>query len=602
MVQTSATIIELDMGKLEDALRRAEEKLDEKDYAMLKLLAESYAYLSDLVGDKTTTIARLRKLLFGSKTEKTAAVVGQPQAGSPAKSQEQASPDESVSSPPPEPSAARADADAVADAQENVAGVKPVRNHGRNGVQAYTGAEQIEVPHPSLQSGDPCPTCVTGTVYDTGRPGVVLRLVGQPPVGAKVYYLQKLRCNLCGDLFTASLPDGVGTEKRDATVGSMIALLRYGTGVPLNREGTLQANLGIPLPPSTQWDIVAAQAERAEPVFEELAQRAAQGEVLYNDDTTVRILEAMGKRARRAALAEETARATSAENRPGAAVEDSSDDSAKKSKSHRTGTFTSGIVSTREGRRIAIFLSGHQHAGENLADVLRRRAAEMPAPIQMCDALSRNIPGELKTLLANCLAHGRRQFVDVAEQFPEECRHVLESFGVVYRNDAIAKDRNLSREERLLWHQAESGPVMEDLHAWLGRQLDEHRVEPNSTLGKAMAYLLRHWAKLTLFLRVAGAPLDNNICEQALKKAIRHRRNSLFYKTHHGAHVGDVFMSLIHTCELGGSNPFDYLTEIERHVDDVGMNPQNWLPWNYRETLERMRHGQAPSEESCQDE
>jgi hypothetical protein len=196
----------------------------------------------------------------------------------------------------------------------------------------------------------------------------------------------------------------------------------------------------------------------------------------------------------------------------------------------------------------------------------------------------------------------RRQFVDVAEQFPEECRHVLESLAVVYGNDAIAKQRNLSSQERLLWHQAESGPVMEDLHTWLARQFDEHRVEPNSTLGKAMAYLLRHWTKLTLFLRVPGAPLDNNICEQALKKAIRHRRNSLFYKTHHGAHVGDVFMSLIHTCELCGSNPFDYLTELERHADRVGMKPQHWLPWNYRETLERMKHAQGPSEDSCQDE
>jgi hypothetical protein len=597
MVQTIATIIELDMGNLEDVLRRAEEKLDEKDYATLKTLAEAYAYVSELIGEKNTSIARLRKLLFGSKTEKTAAVVGRSQADSLAPSQDSASPAQS-DSPPPESSAAP---EAVAGVEEDAAGVKSVRNHGRIGADAYTGAEQIKIPHPSLQSGDPCPTCVTGIVYDTGRPGVVLRLVGQPPVGAKVYYLQKLRCNLCGDLFTPALPEGVGTEKRDATVGSMIALLRYGTGMPFNREGTLQANLGIPLPASTQWDIVAERAERAEGVFEELAQQAAQGEVVYNDDTTVRILEAIGERARRAALAESSAQATSPENQLASAVEDSSDGMTKKSKRERTGTFTSGIVSTREGRRIAIFLSGHQHAGENLADVLRRRAAELPAPIQMCDALSRNIPRELKTLLANCLAHGRRQFVDVVKQFPEECRHVLESLGAVYRNDAIAKERNLSPEERLLWHQAESGPVLEDLHAWLGKQLDERRVEPNSSLGKAMAYLLRHWAKLTLFLRVAGAPLDNNICEQALKKAIRHRRNSLFYKTYHGAHVGDVFMSLIHTCELGGVNPFDYLTEIERHADHVGMNPRNWLPWNYRETLEAMNHGQASSQEGCQD-
>jgi len=268
----------------------------------------------------------------------------------------------------------------------------------------------------------------------------------------------------------------------------------------------------------------------------------------------------------------------------------------------RTGMFTTGIVATADGHKIALFLSGSQHAWENLKDVLVRRAAELPPPIPMCDPLARNLPGKLKTILANCLAHGRRQFVDVADRFPEECRHVLEAISVTYRNDAIARERSLSPEQRLLFHQAESGPTMEELHVWLVRQFDERRVEPNSALGGAISYLLKHWEKLTLFLRVPGAPLDNNICEQALKKAIRHRRNSLFYKTHHGAHVGDLFMSLIHTCELCRANPFDYLTELERHADCAGVNPQNWMPWNYRETLEGMRHGQTPSEESRQED
>jgi transposase len=590
MVQTKPTIIELDMGKLEDALRRAEGRLDEQDYAMLKALADSYAYLSELVGDKTTTITRLRKLLFGAKTEKTAAVVGAPQTNAPTGPEDRSASGEDAPPQSPEQStpSSATEGSSGGTAQNDAATSSRPRNHGRNGVDAYTGAEKIEVPHPSLQPGDPCPQCTAGTVYETGRPGVVIRLIGQAPVGAKVYYLQKLRCNLCGVVFSAQPPDqrfrvGARNEKYDATAGSMMALLKYGSGVPFHRAETLQAGLGIPLPASTQWDIVAAQAERAEPVFEELARQAAQGEVLYNDDTTVKILAAMDERARQAALAEK------------------GDDSAKKSPRERTGTFTSGIVSTREGRRMALFFSGHQHAGENLADVLGRRRTELPAPIQMCDALSRNLPGELKTLLANCLAHGRRQFVDVAEQFPDECRHVLESLAVVYHNDAMARERNLSPQERLLWHQARSGPAMEDLHAWLGRQLDERRVEPNSGLGKAMAYLLRHWEKLTLFLRVPGAPLDNNLCERALKKAIRHRRNSLFYKTHHGAHVGDVFMSLIHTCELCGANPFDYLTVLDRHADSLGANPQNWMPWNYRETLERTEHAHPPPEESPQD-
>jgi transposase len=445
--------------------------------------------------------------------------------------------------------------------------------HGRNGADAYTGAEKIEVPHESLQAGDPCPKCEEGTVYETNRPGVLVRLVGQAPLRALVYYLQKLRCNLCGTVFTAQTPEGVGTKKYDATAGSMIALLKYGMGMPFNRNGTLQGSLGVPLPASTQWDIVEAQAKRAEPAFEELLRQAAQGDVLHNDDTGVKILELMGERARQAALADETSA-------------DSAEDSAKKPKAERTGMFTTGIVSTKEGHKIALFFSGRQHAGENLKDVLTRRAAELPPPIQMCDALARNAPAELKTILANCLAHGRRQFVDVADRFPEECQHVLEAFSVVYHNDAIAKARQLSPAERLLFHQAESGPTMEELHVWLVQQFEQRRVEPNSALGGAISYLLRHWEKLTLFLRVPGAPLDNNICERALKKAIRHRRNSLFYKTNHGAHVGDVFMSLIHTCELGGANPFDYLTELDRHADEAAVNPQHWMPWNYRQVLD----------------
>jgi hypothetical protein len=323
------------------------------------------------------------------------------------------------------------------------------------------------------------------------------------------------------------------------------------------------------LPASTQWDIVEAKAEQIEPAFEELIRQAADGEVVHNDDTTVKILEMMGERAKAEAFAE-----------------DSSKEDAEESpkKPERRGLFTSGIVSTREGRKIALFFSGRQHAGENLKDVLSHRAQTLAAPIQMCDALSRNLPVDFETIVAHCLAHGRRQFVDVAEQFPEECRYVLESLSVIYRNDAIARGRNLSPSARRHFHQAESGPTMEKLHVWLGRQLEDRLVEPNSSLGGAISYLLKHWERLTLFLRVAGAPLDNNICERALKKAILHRKNALFYKTGHGAHVGDVFMSLIHTCELCGANAFDYLTGLERHANELSSNPQDWMPWNYRET------------------
>ena len=128
---------------------------------------------------------------------------------------------------------------------------------------------------------------------------------------------------------------------------------------------------------------------------------------------------------------------------------------------------------------------------------------------------------------------------------------------------------------------------MEDLHGWLQAQLAQKKTEPNSALGKAINYMLRHWSGLTVFLRQPGSPIDNNLCEQVLKRAVLHRKNALFYRTLNGADVGDLFMSLIHTCELGGANSFHYLTELQRHAPQVAANPSQWMPWNYRETLER---------------
>jgi hypothetical protein len=263
--------------------------------------------------------------------------------------------------------------------------------------------------------------------------------------------------------------------------------------------------------------------------------------------------------------------------------------SRKKDYRERTGVFTSGIVSTKDGRKIALFFTGRKHAGENLGDVLRRRAAELKVPIQMCDALSRNLPRELKVILCNCNSHQRRKFVDVVESFPEECRYVLETLAEVYKNDAVAKERNLSPEERLRLHQTESGPLMEKFHTWMTEKIEGKQIEPNSGLGEAILYSLKHWKKLTRFLEVPGVPLDSNLVERALKKSIIHRNNSLFYKTEYGARVGDMYQSLIYTCQLHGADPFDYLTELQRHSEELAKNPRDWMPWNYRETLERIQ-------------
>lgn len=583
MTTPKPTIVELSINEWEDILQRAKAVLNEEDYQIVEAVVQSYAYVTDLLEDKRTTIDRLRKLLFGSGSEKTRDVVPQTPAAPPSADPPGTAPLKSAAS----------EMGGGEQAEPLQAEATSPPGHGRNGADEYSGAERIAVTHGLLSSGDVCPDCQKGKVYKMASPGVLVRIVGQAPVQAKVYELEKFRCNLCGKVFTAGAPEGVGSEKYDATAGSMIALLKYGSGLPFHRLEGLQETLGIPLPASTQWDIVHTVAGWAEPAFDELIRQAAQGQVLHNDDTTVKILEFMGKRARKEVLADF---GESPDTVDGHAVADHRTEAAPHDdpprrepppgpvanrKAERSGLFTSGIVSTCEGRRIALFFSGRQHAGENLADVLAHRAGDLPAPIQMCDALSRNLPAVFKTLLANCLAHSRRQFVDVAERFPEECRYVLESLGSVYKNDAIAREQTLSPEERLALHQAESGPIMAQLQTWCTRQFEERLVEPNSGLGQAISYLLRHWEKLTLFLREPGAPLDNNIVERALKRAIVHRKNSLFYKTMNGAHVGDVFMSLIYTCQLCGADPFDYLTQLQGHAADLAARPEAWMPWNY---------------------
>jgi hypothetical protein len=180
----------------------------------------------------------------------------------------------------------------------------------------------------------------------------------------------------------------VGKQKYDATSASMIGMLKYGGGFPFNRLHRLQESMGIPLPAATQWEIVESASKKMQPAYDELQRQAAQGELLHQDDTPMKILAHMGKRR------QERGR-----------------------QKKRTGIFTSGIVSKVGKYLIALFFTGLRHAGENLQALLERRGRNLARPIQMCDALSRNMPKALKTILANCLAHGRRKFVDAAANF-----------------------------------------------------------------------------------------------------------------------------------------------------------------------------------------
>lgn len=532
--------LELPIEELTAIIQRAEVgPISAAESAKLKALVETFALLTAELQSKQTSVERLQRMLFGASTEKTQTVLGE----TPLSAAE-------ISLPDP----ARTDDKA--------------EGHGRNAAAAYTGASKVQIEHLSLHGGDACPGCHSGKVYLMNEPAKLVRVRAMAPLQATVYECTRLRCGLCGEVYTAEAPEGVGPEKYDASCGAMVGLLRYGAGLPFNRVEKLQDGLGIPMPSSTQWDLVSVSADTLSAGHEELIRQGAQGTLVHNDDTTMRVLKLTPEQ-RAAALGAEAGET-------------------------RTGVFTSGIVSVGDGHKIALFFTGARHAGENLGEVLKRRAAELPVPIQMCDGLSHNLPDEFETLLGKCNLHARRYFVEVAENFPEEVRFVLETLRQVYKTDALARNQCLNPEERLLLHQQYSEPLMKALEQWMQVQVTERRVEPNSGLGEAIAYMRKHWEGLTLFLRVRGAPLDNNVCERALKKAVLHRRNSLFYKTLNGARVGDLFMAFIYTAELNGIAPFEYLLALLRHPQELAANPAAWMPWTYQATLAALTTGTGP--------
>jgi len=344
----------------------------------------------------------------------------------------------------------------------------------------------------------------------------------------------------------------------------VLALGRYYLGLPFYRVEGYQTMLGVPVPDATQWDQIERVADCGYAVFARLERLAAQGELIYQDDTSVRILSLIKENQQLQAQAESQGFSRSQE---------------------RTGMFTTALVVKVGERMICLYYSGRSHAGENLAALLEQRQEDQGKPLVMSDALSRNEVDETAVIRCHCLAHGRRQFSDLEDVFPTECQVVIEVLKQVFDHDEHVREERMSPETRLAYHQAYSRPLMNELKSWLEKQFDDRLVEPNSSLGKAVAYMQGHWETLTRFLSVAGAPIDNNLVERALKLFIRQRKNSLFYKTEHSAYIASVLTSLIATCLHAGVNALEYLVALQEHRKEVFAAPEAWLPWTYQARL-----------------
>jgi transposase len=369
-----------------------------------------------------------------------------------------------------------------------------------------------------------------------------------------------MRCNTCLTRFQTPIPEEIkNAAKYDVSCATTLAIGRYSMGLPMHRMEQTQAHHGIPMKDATQWDLLRGLYDTVYPACDALGEYAANGGLMLYDDTPGRILE------------------NQARGMP---------------------THTTAFISVHEEHKIHLFFTGTNHAGKNADAILAKRSTD-ESVIAMMDASPCNIPKKMNAgltarfILCFCLVHGRRKFFEIFGAFDKECDFVLDVIGQVFANDAWCKENKLTPEARLIYHQTHSKPLMEALRIWLHNQLAYESSEPNSGLGEAVRYMLRHWIPLTTFLRVAGAPLDSSWAERAIKIAIRHRRNSLFYKTLRGAQVGDCLMSLIYTCTQNGMNPYDYLNTLQRYGPEVKANPGQWLPWNYMQTVATINQSQA---------
>jgi len=234
---------------------------------------------------------------------------------------------------------------------------------------------------------------------------------------------------------------------------------------------------------------------------------------------------------------------------------------------------------------ICLYDCGRSHAGENRAALLENRPADQAQPLVMSDALSRNDVEETTVMRCHCLAHGRRQCSDLEDIVPGACQVVIDALKQVFDHDDHARDKRMSPEARLVYHQAYRRPLMDERKNGLDKQCDARLVEPNSSLGKAIASMQGHWETLTRFVSVPGAPLDHNVVERALKLCIRQRTNSLFSKSEDSAYIARVLTSLIATCIDASVPVLDSLVALQEHRAAVFAAPSAWLPWTSQASL-----------------
>jgi len=570
--------LEVDQEELEAILAAVKPSLNSSQYKILESAIKMLIWLQIVVKEKSISIKRLAYMFFGKKTEnlknlknraKTNAASDDAASNNDGSDETQSSNESEEASDKPANANQKDEPTGPSNrnsSEDDSQNPENKKNHGRRPLNNYNVSKITYIPHECLHARQKCPLCLKGTLYDFD-PQTLLLIRGQPPLKGEAYSAQGLRCNSCQQVFRATFPKEVATQpKADMSARAIVCLAKYQLGTPLYRLETWQKIMNLPVSDSEMWEWTESVALILNPVHQALLNIAAKGDVIHNDDTTGKILELME------------------ENRQVELAKKNSNKTDKAKDKHRKGIFTTALLSKLNGHQIAIYMTGRKNSGENMDELLDLRPKELKRPIQACDGSSQNSAERHETDVAKCFNHARHNFCELVEVWPKEALAIVEMCNAVFMNDRETKQ--MEPDERLKFHQEHSAPIMDKLKSYANSLIDEKKVEPNSSFGKAINYLNNHWVGLTLILRKGNAPLSNNDCERAIKSSVLIRKNSYFYKTCWGAFIGDTLLSIIRTCDLNGINPYDYLIAIQANSEEVKKRPNDWLPWNYTQNIE----------------
>ena len=455
--------------------------------------------------------------------------------------------------------------------------------------QARPGQRKLKrdkLVHHILQEDDK-KCCHCGKQMTTDKPREKTFVFAMKLLSTETHVSEACRCLNCGTGVVASGSEKVAEQsigRFHYSAAASLAALRYQYGMASYRMEDLSAQLGIEISDSTQWSLFEKTADTVKSYVAFLEKEGALAPVFYCDDTNNFILE-VSREVRRK---QEDAKYNNEDT-----------------KKIRTGIHTTNVTAEFPEGKLIVYKTGLHHVGEILEKILGKRTTQEQVVI-MSDASSSttskiDLSSNTHIKLANCNSHAIRKFkelVEKVEQISEEfgiqentyARDIdffLKHYKTIFENEAFCK--KMTRKERLDYHKINSLPLMEEMKIKAQSLMETKELEPNSDFGKACKYFTKHFDKLCAFCFIEKAPVDNNLCEQMLKSIIRHRKNSLFFRTQVGASVGDIITSILFTAKINGLDSIQYLQDLLVFKAEWAKDPKAWLPWNYTDTIKKFR-------------